>query len=193
MKESNGSITSAEVKNIGRIIRSLTPYQAWTTISIIVMALGGSFGVGYKLRSIIAQAEVAAIQVNVSTLTANLNDVREKSETMLTVSNELEVKNKFLTYYTRILHSKKSLAKSPQNRDLLAARNDAINNLVLLINEQLSQSFSEDKDTKNHMPVIRVGIGKTPQESVVILNDGTIWPLPEEVTMAKQLGPFLHQ
>jgi hypothetical protein len=176
---------NSEQVSLGKIIDTLTPSQVWTLISIVFMVLSGAFALGYKLKSSIAQSEIASIQVEVSSLKTELKELREKSDALFITNQELTIKERFLTFYIRYIDAKEASEKSPSNQRLIKKRREAADFLITFIKEQLSRSSS--KDVSNRIPVMRVGIGRTPNESVVILNDGTQWSIPPEIAASFDL------
>ena len=179
--------------SLGKLLSTLTPSQLWGLIGVVFIVLSGAFGVGYKLKSTIAQVDIARLQIDMSSLKADAKELgqksdqllvtnkelRQKSDDLLVINKELETKERFLTLYIRYMDAKEAWKKTPSDQKLMAKRKDAARVLNTFVQEQLSQS-SKESSTKR-VPVMRAGMGRTPDESVIIFSDGTKWALPFEV------------
>ncbi len=178
---------------LGKLFSTLTPSQLWALIGVVFIVLSGAFGIGYKVKSIIAQADIARLQIDISSLKADTRDLgqkldqllvtnkelRQKSDDLLVINKELETKERFLTLYIRYMDAKEAWKKAPSDQKLMAKRKDAARVLSTFLQEQLSQSSKESSNKR--VPVMRTGMGRTPYESIIIFNDGTKWALPFEV------------
>lgn len=184
---SNGSETEPEkIKgalaaqlSLGKLLSTLTPSQLWGLIGVVCIILSGAFGLGYKVKSTIAQVDTGKLQVEITNLKTGTNNLRQKSDDLLKINKELEAKERFLTLYIRYMDAEKAWKKATSDQGLVQKRKEAARVLNSFVREQLSQS-SKNISNKS-IPVMRAGMGRTRGETVIVFNDGTKWALPYEV------------
>lgn len=184
---SNESKTESEKLNVapvaelslGKLLSALTPPQLWGIIVVVFIMLSGAFGLGYKLRSTVTQVDIAKLQIEITNLKTETNNLRQKSDDLLAINKELETKERFLTLYIRYMDAKGEWKKAQSDQELVVKRKEAARVLNSFVQDQLSQSSK--KNSNKRIPVMRAGMGRTRDETVIIFNDGTKWALPFEV------------
>ena len=127
--------------------------------------LGGSFSLGYKLSSSVAEPKIAKLETQVATLREHFRG--------------LELKERFLALYVRYLLAKENRAHvdTPENQETLHDTKEAFGNYIFNL-WQRHEEAEEDFEIKG----LVVGKGARPTEATgKFLYDDTIWPIPPEL------------
>lgn len=159
-----------ESLTLSQIIKSLKPGQAWAIIVITFGLLSGSFGLGYKLKSSIAESVVAKYK---SELATSNNSIRQ--------FRGLQTKERFLALYLRYLMAKDSHAKSESDETLEAMEEAALN-----FRSYIEELLKRGEETKDEIDLQGLFLGKsgTADATVKFGYDGSIWKVPREFGFA---------
>lgn len=181
--QGNDNVNIGQPLTIGKLISSFSGAQIWAILTACFLVIGGAFGLGYKLKSDLAQAEIAQTKLEGEKL-------KDKISEMQKYYQGTDIKEQFLTLYTRFLNAKETADGVPTNEDLQEERELAAKHMATFLNEQLTQAKSDKGSTDFKSPAIKVGRGVTPEQSTIVFSgDNTAWVLPREVV--KHVNPTL--
>lgn len=99
--------THLESLTLFQILTSLKPAQVWTILALVFGLLRGSFELGYKLESSVAESEIAEYKNELTRLQASIKQFQR-----------LQTKERFLALYLRYLIAKDAHAKSTPEETL---------------------------------------------------------------------------
>jgi hypothetical protein len=153
-----------------RLVSLLKPAQVWGILVVLFAVLSGTFGLAYKLRSYIADSEIAHYKSENKTIQDTIKQFRG-----------IQTKEKFLALYLRYLISKEMYATdaSDENQKDIQA---AAENLRSYIEELLArgQEASEEIDLQG----LFLGKGSGKKATVKFGYDGSVWEIPPQFGFA---------
>lgn len=152
-----------ESLTISQIMTSMKPAQIWGVLVIVFGLLSGSFGLGYKLKSSVSEAEVA------------------KYKNTMSQFRGLQSKEKFLALYLRYMIATDKYEKSESEKDL-TMKDVAASNFKKYIEEHLKRG--EDAKDEIDLQGLFLGKGGTSEATVKFGYDGSVWPVPIEFGFA---------
>jgi hypothetical protein len=155
---------------LSQLISSIKPAQAWAVATAFVAILGGSFGLGYKLGTLNAQAETGRLHNEVADLQGKIKEFRA-----------IQTKERFLGLYLRYL-----IAKDDRAADDSEANREAVDTAGARLRSHIEDLLERGEEKSDDIDMRGLFLGKSPgaQATVKFGYDGTVWPLPNEFGFA---------
>jgi hypothetical protein len=157
--------TDPEKQSLKELLVTLSAKQLWGILGASFFVLATVFWAGYGLRDNLAKAEIERKQIEI-------DKSKKESDDIKAFYKKTDVKEEFLTLYTRYFRAKESGQGTT----------DAAKNMAQFLNEHLDNAKASRLSTERQPPPIRVGRGQTAEQSTIILSgDNTSWDLPQDV------------
>jgi hypothetical protein len=165
MNNSNESIKT-ESLTLSRILSSMKAGQLWMIVVIFAGIISGSFGLGYKLRSSVAESEIARIKTELTALQTSVKQFRG-----------LQTKEIFLALYLRYL-----LAKEAQDRSASVENERAKEAAASNLKSYIQKLLERGEEAKDEIDLRGLFLGKSggSEATVKFGYDGSVWPVPRE-------------
>jgi hypothetical protein len=189
------TLTDIASLSILQLIYLLKPGQLWGLLIVLFGLLSGSFGLGYKISSLVTEVDVVRYrtesaglreQIELVRMASKAEVERYKTETAslhdkIKQFRAIQTKERFLALYLRYLIAKSALASedSEENREAVQVAGD---NLSTYITKLLARGdeASEEIDLRG------LFLGKTGGKKATVKfgYDGSVWDVPPEFGFA---------
>lgn len=147
-----------------QILTSLKPAQIWTILVIVFGLLSGSFGLGYKLKSSIAESEIAKYESELTTFQEKTKQFRG-----------LQTKERFLALYLRYL-----IAKDVHARSAMEETKKSVDEAASHFKSYIDKLLERGEEVADEIDLRGLFIGKSGKKTDVTVKfgyDGSVWPL----------------